>query len=125
MPVGLAAPDFDQAVAAMLLEQAEAGKRIEVIRAAGRPIALVAIAPKGAWHLVGILWFPWATAKQKLGAVLTYLGSPARPERLIMEAKSADWRFYDRLCEYGALRRVGILKGYGAEDVAFYQTVEQ
>ena len=57
-------------------------------------------------------WFPEATARDKVEIGLRFLVDLKRQALLLIAANKADWRFFDHLCKYGAVRRVGTIRGY-------------
>lgn len=72
-----------------------------------------------------VYWFPEATGRNKIEATLKFIVDLKADHLVIVIAKPADWRFFDHLCKYGALRRVGTIRGFLAsgESVGYYQGV--
>jgi len=72
-----------------------------------------------------VIWFKEATARQRLEITLRFLLKLKKSNLVVIEAKQPYWPFFDHLCKYGALRRVGTIKyAYGADGkTAIYQGI--
>ena len=82
------------------------------------PDALKQIMP----HFV---WFPEASARNKLECSLRFLIAAKAEGNVILVARQPAWRFFAHLCNYGVIRPVGKLRGYFADgdDAMLYQGV--
>ncbi len=71
------------------------------------------------------IWFQEATPRQRLECALRFLLDLKKTNLVVIEAKQPYWPFFEHLCLYGALRRVGTLRdAYGAGGrTAIYQGV--
>jgi hypothetical protein len=54
-----------------------------------------------------VFWFPEASARNKLECALKWIVETKEKHKLDMWVAEADWKFYDHLCKYGAIRTVG------------------
>lgn len=72
-------------------------------------------------------WFREATPRIRLESALRFLLDLKATAYVVIETAKPNWRFFDHLCCYGALRRAGTLKdAYGeGEPAAIYQGVGQ
>lgn len=70
-------------------------------------------------------WFKEGTARQRLECSLRFLLNLKKTNLIVIEATEANWLFFEHLCKYGLLRRVGTLRdAYGAGGrSAIYQGV--
>lgn len=70
-----------------------------------------------------VLWFPWASERNKLEAMVRYLAN-MRHDFIILAKASFDFRdFFNHVCRYGVLRRVGTINGwFDGEPCALYQS---
>lgn len=69
-----------------------------------------------------IIWFPWASVRNKLEAALTFFNG-LRDEMVVMEwAPHSERKSWEHICRYGIMRRVGTVYGMGNEAVAVFQT---
>ncbi len=71
------------------------------------------------------VWFQEGTARQRLEVSLRFLLNLKKTHLVVIEAREADWRFFQHLCKYGAIRRVGTIRdAYGeGKRAAIYQSV--
>lgn len=71
------------------------------------------------------VWFSEASTRQRIECALKFLLDLKRTHLVVIEAKEPDWPFFEHLCKYGLLRRVGTLRdAYGAGGrAAIYQSV--
>lgn len=69
-----------------------------------------------------IVWFPWASTRNKLEAALTFFNG-LRDELVIMEwSPHSERRSWEHICRYGIMRRVGTVYGMANEPMAVFQT---
>lgn len=116
---GLEAPEFDEVFWSLVGEQFDA---VWAAEKRDRVFGLVfgiwpSKSPDGE-PLVPLLWigemawFPWASARDRLEAAARFV-EDARKEVVVMEfAKMQDKAFFERLCRYGVMRRIGTLYGF-------------
>jgi hypothetical protein len=71
------------------------------------------------------VWFQEGTARQRLEVSLRFLLNLKKTHLVVIECMEADWRFFQHLCKYGVLRRVGTIRdAYGeGKRSAIYQSV--
>ena len=72
-----------------------------------------------------VWWFPEATRRNKLELTLALVVELKRKALILILAQPPDWRFFDHLCKYGALRRVGTIRDAQGDGkhAAVYQSV--
>ena len=72
-----------------------------------------------------VIWFKEATGRQRLEITLRFLLNLKKTNLVVIEAKQPYWPFFEHLCKYGVLRRVGTIRdAYGAGGrTAIYQGV--
>jgi len=69
-----------------------------------------------------IVWFPWASARNKLEAILTFLNG-LRDELVILEwAPFEQRKSWEHVCRYGVMRRVGTVYDMTPEPLAVFQS---
>lgn len=69
-----------------------------------------------------ILWFPWASLRNKLESALNLIEASRQENTLLDFADESDQPFYVRLCKYGSVRRVGTLYKLDGTKIAQYQS---
>lgn len=120
---------FRNAVMAMLATVNATNGALFAFMDAERPIGVVGVqvAPvmdrlRAFPHAV---WFSEASPRQRVECALKFLLDLKHTHLVVIEAKEPDWRFFEHLCKYGLLRRVGTLRdAYGAGGrAAIYQSV--
>jgi len=85
----------------------------------------VAIGLRGHWeHHVWphVVWFPWASARNKLEATVLFLNVQRREYKMIIAPTFEDKDFFVRVCRYGVLRRVGTSYNWSSEDAVLFET---
>lgn len=72
-------------------------------------------------------WFKEATPRVRVECALRFILDLKATAFVVIETAEPNWRFFEHLCCYGALRRAGTLKhAYGeGEPAAIYQSVGQ
>lgn len=98
--------------------------------------ALIANSPKGhmpvglvlgemrrrALMLGGIVWFPWASPRNKLEATLTFLNG-MRDDLVILEwAPFEQRKSWEHICRYGVMRRIGMVYDMAPDPLALFQS---
>lgn len=81
------------------------------------------------WPLLGrvliigdMVWFPWATKRNVLTAAVNFVNA-LRDDLLILEfARQKDVPFFERLTEYGLMRRVGVVHDLYKEPAMLFQS---
>jgi hypothetical protein len=70
-------------------------------------------------------WFTWATPRNKLECALHFTLEMKKDRLGILIAEPENWRLFQHLCKYGAVRRVGTFRGYWADgrDGLVFETV--
>lgn len=61
---------------------------------------------RGRWE-PHVDWFPWASPRDKLECVVTYLHVRRQTDKLIIYSNMSDANFFKRASMYGVIRRVG------------------
>ena len=71
-----------------------------------------------------VIWFPWATSRNKLECSVKFLCSMRFTNVIVMFTPKEDRKFYDHLLRYGMMSVVGPIKDwYGlGKDARMYQT---
>lgn len=69
-----------------------------------------------------IIWFPWASLRNKLESALNLIEASRQENTLLDFADESDQPFYVRLCKYGSVRRVGTLYMLDGTKIAQYQS---
>jgi len=59
-----------------------------------------------------LFWFPEATTRNKLEIALKWILEHKAHYRLFLWARPKDWKFFDHMCKYGAIRTVGKYRGF-------------
>lgn len=69
-------------------------------------------------------WFPWSSDRAKLEACVAFLNKLRKTHLALLHIHLEERGFFDHMCRYGILRRVGTVQDYFREDVhaAHYQT---
>lgn len=91
-----------------------------------RPVGIVA----GRFDEYGlrphVVWFPWATPRNRLECALKFLHDIGREHFAWFIAEQKDWPFYDHVMRYGMIRSVGKVKRiFDGEDGLMYHTTER
>lgn len=60
----------------------------------------------------GVVFFPWATMRNKLETSVNFLNQSRKSRFAIMRLPVTEKRFAEQLCRYGVCRRVGTLHDY-------------
>ena len=70
-----------------------------------------------------VLWLPWATPRNKLETLLHFLNEVRRTHESIIIADPDDKAFFETLCRYAVIRRVGTLERWvRGQDTPLFQT---
>jgi hypothetical protein len=130
-PPGLSAPEFQREAVVMLRELIQAGHDgVMLVDRDGQHVGFVTV-----WRVVHpaqvpqfyphVIWFSWATARNKLECALNFLVEMKKEALGIVMTEPENWRFFGHLCKYGVLRRVGTFRGYWADgrDAGIFETV--
>ena len=78
---------------------------------------------RGRWE-PHVDWFPWATPRDRLECVVTYLQVRRQTDKLIIYCRMEDEPFFKRVSMYGVSRRVGTFKSFfeRGDEVAVWET---
>lgn len=70
-------------------------------------------------------WFPEASARNKIECIVHYLQEIKRVIHANVVSRPEDVHFFDHICKYGLLRRVGTLRKYHPDgaNAELYETV--
>jgi len=68
-----------------------------------------------------VVWFPWATARNKLEVVVGFIQWLKEQGLVLISAEPKNIPFFSHVARYGLIRRVGTIKGRGK--MALYQGV--
>lgn len=69
-----------------------------------------------------IIWFPWASTRNKLESALNLIEATRQESTLLDFVEEGDQPFYIRLCKYGSARRIGTLYKLDGTKIAQYQS---
>lgn len=69
-----------------------------------------------------IIWMPWASARNKLETVVHMMNALRRDSVVLEFSPPSEQPFWDHVCRYGVMRRVGTTFDIYAEPAATYQT---
>ena len=72
------------------------------------PVGIFLVSLVGAHAEPHVIWFPWATPRNKLELVIKFLIALNKDYTTIVNSKEENKRFFEHLCKYGILRRIGI-----------------
>jgi hypothetical protein len=62
------------------------------------------------------IFFPWASARNKLESIVNYVNEFRRGFLIMQASPEEEWRFYTHLAKYGILHRVGKVPDYYSLD---------
>ena len=130
-PPGLSPTEFQTEAVIMLRELIQSGNEgATLLDRSGTPVGFVTVwmkhnpaeAPQFCPH---VNWFAWVTPRNKLECALNFLIEMKKEALGILVIEPENWRFFEHLCKYGLLRRVGTFRGYWADgrDAAIFETV--
>jgi hypothetical protein len=130
-PAGLSAPEFQREAVVMLRELIQAGHDgVVLVDRDGQHVGFVTV-----WRVVHpaqvpqfyphVIWFSWATARNKLECSLHFLIEMKKSALGVIIAEPQNWQWFSHLAQYGVLRRVGTFRGYWADgrDAGIFETV--
>lgn len=72
--------------------------------------------------LTRVIPMPWATTRQKLQGFLAWLNVTRRQFVVIHYATAKEKPFFEHICRYGAMRRVGTVLDLEDEPLALFQS---
>lgn len=88
------------------------------------PVAAVTMMPAQMQMWPHVYWFPWATARNKIECALFFLKEMKEKVNLVVVSIPKDVDFFQHLCRYGVIRRIGTGRGWlGDIDVTLFETV--
>lgn len=71
----------------------------------------------------GMIWFPWATARNRVEAAIHFFNSIRSEVPMVEYAREKDKRFFEIIARHGVMRRVGTSHNvYSGEPAAVYET---
>ena len=85
-----------------------------------RPLGLATLSLQGSFDdgrlllTPGVVWFPWATARNKVEAWVNFLNQQRKVRLLILRVPMEDKRYMEQMCRYGICRRVGTIEDFFA-----------
>ena len=80
-----------------------------------RPVGAVVVATDGYHVFPVVTWFPWASDRNRLEGAAYWLNEVRRSHLAVFKVTMLERGFFDRLCQYALLHRVGVLPDwYGA-----------
>lgn len=89
------------------------------------PVGLVIGSSEGHRLFPHAIWFPWATARNRLEGIIAYLRDATDQGMLVVIPSGTKFLpFFTKLMRYGILRRCGPIPGWFAENDAADQSVE-
>lgn len=70
-----------------------------------------------------IIWFPWATARNKIEAAVHFFNCIRSSIPMVEYASEKNTRFFEMICQHGLMRRVGTMHiVYPGEKTAVFET---
>lgn len=63
-------------------------------------------------------WLPEASPRNRLECAMKFLIDMKKDGIVLLVAREKDWKFFERLCNYGVLRPVGKIRGYYSDGTA-------
>ena len=129
VPAGLDADGFRAAATEWFANFAAAGG--EVYALIGKtvhgaiPVGMAVLSTGGDFAEPHAVWFPEASRRNKLELALAFLIEQKRRHKLLIWVRASDWKLFDHICKYGAIRTVGKYRGYfpDGEDAFLFQGV--
>src|SRR3990172_8443150 len=86
------------------------------------PIGLCAMTMSQGQAWPHVFWFPEATIRGRLECTLKFLVALKEKVNVVIPSPSGDVAFFDHLCKYGVLRRIGTGRGwFGASDATLFE----
>lgn len=92
----------------------------------GRPAGIALATFAGRRMEPHVDWFPWATKRNKVECAIRFFIEMRKDYKVLIFATAADQGFFDVMCRYGVIRRVGTLHKYGDDlsDAKLYESRE-
>lgn len=79
--------------------------------------------PVSPFIIIGdMLWFPWASRRNKLESTVNFINEVRKEVALMEYASMEDQRFFEHICKYGIMRRVGTSYVIGDGPAAVFET---
>lgn len=89
------------------------------------PVALVFGSSEGHRLFPHAIWFPWATARNRLEGTVAYLHEATEQGMLVIIPSGKTFLpFFTKLMRYGILKRVGVIPGWFADNATANRSVE-
>lgn len=124
LPQGLSKEQFMECV----VDFVGAVSNIYILRGSNKgvsdmPIALVASLIIGQRMEPHVTWFPWATSRNKVETSINFINEMRKNYKLHIISSMDDVPFFNHLCRYGIVQRIGKRIGYYAngDHAMFYQ----
>lgn len=134
-PKGLDPTEFTVRMMEIALGIIQAGGMVVAGLVHDVPVAMATVKQNDDGNLLfpHTVWFPEATARNKLELGLKLFMELKKNHTVLVPArtprgeKSADVRYFEHLCNYGVLRRVGTLRDYfgWADNAVLFQAVNE
>lgn len=87
------------------------------------PVGVIfGIENNGVINIVNVIWFKWATLRNKLESILKFLSIIRKKYLMTMNVPQEQKKFMLHLCHYGMLHRVGSLLDIYQEPSPLFQT---
>jgi hypothetical protein len=88
-----------------------------------RPIGFVfGIAAGKVITLTRVVPMPWSTMRQRVQGFIAWLNAVRREYIVFEYARHSERRFWEHVCRYGAMRRVGTILDMEDEPIALFQS---
>lgn len=88
-----------------------------------RPIGMIfGVAAGKVLTLTRAVPMPWSTTRQRVQGFLAWLNAMRRELVVLEYAKHSDKRFWEQMCRYGVMRRVGTIYDMDVEPIALFQS---
>lgn len=89
-----------------------------------KPLGMVAAFISGVTMEPHVFWFPWATPRNRLECALKWIVDMKSRFSLFLWVRDPEWKLFEHLCKYGAIRAVGKYRDFpGGGDAMLYQGV--
>lgn len=75
------------------------------------PVALVDTNPEDHRMVLRVMWFPWASPRNRIEATVRFLDDHRKERLILIFDDEKSHRFFIRMAQYGILKRIGPASG--------------